>query len=77
MDQPTEGRLAYSSQNTIPFTSIGLDQTQEHQNRKIKDITLLKYCLAAPELAKISEEKDTMIGNTATSSKKASTVKYP
>ncbi|KAH3842966.1 hypothetical protein DPMN_116472 [Dreissena polymorpha] len=35
-----------------------------------KPITLLKYCLAAPELAKISEETGTMICNTATSSKK-------
>ncbi|KAH3882470.1 hypothetical protein DPMN_006410 [Dreissena polymorpha] len=35
-----------------------------------KLITLLKYCLAAPEFAKISEEIDTMIGKTATSSNK-------
>ncbi len=35
-----------------------------------KPIALFKYCLAAPELAKISKETGTMIGNTATSSKK-------
>ncbi len=72
------GDFAYSSRNTISFTSIGLDQAQKRKIKgdggisriTTKPITLLEYCQAAPELAQISEETDTMIGNTATSSKK-------
>ena len=46
------------TKHKIPFTSIGLDQAQEHENKSLKgqgglnDITtkpsvLLKYCLTA------------------------------
>ena len=56
-----------TSTRKIPFTSIGLDQAQEHANKVIKGeggikgitnqpSTLLKYCLAAPELSRISQE---------------------
>jgi hypothetical protein len=60
------GGFATATKN-IPFTSIGLDQAQEHDNKNIKGdggikgITtqpsaLLKYCLAAPELSRIAQE---------------------
>ena len=66
------GRFATSARN-IPFTSIGLDQAQEHANKVIKGeggikgitnhpSTLLKYCLAAPELSRISQELRDMLG---------------
>lgn len=55
------------TKNEIPFTSIGLDQAQEHENKILKGdgglqgitnkpATLLKYCLAVPELARLSME---------------------
>lgn len=73
------GEFAVTS-NKIPFTSIGMDQAQEHENKRLKGegglqgittmpATLLKYCLAAPELARLSREKEEMLGIINTSKK--------
>ena len=66
-----DGEFA-STQGPIPFTSIGLDQAQEHKNKILKGeggikgiankpAGLLKYCLAAPELSRISTETKEML----------------
>ena len=54
------------------FTRIGLDHAQEHEIKKLKghssitgitqsSSTLLKFCLCAPELARIAEEFEQMV----------------
>ena len=66
--------------NEVPFTSIGVDHAQEHTNRELKGDNALKgmannaesilnYCLAAPEIQKISSEFEEMIGLTVWSRK--------
>ena len=57
------------TKSTIPFTSIGTDQAQEHDNKNLKGegglqgitnkpSTLLKYCLAAPHLGRLAKESE-------------------
>ena len=57
----------------LPFTTIGGDHAQEHSNRDIKGkgglqgitnkpATLLRYCLAAPVLSRLSKETENMFG---------------
>ena len=69
-----EGHFAIKK-NEVPFTSIGVDHAQEHTNRDLKGDNALKgmannaeailnYCLAAPEIQKISSEFEEMIGLT-------------
>ena len=59
------------TKHKIPFTSIGLDQAQEHENKSFKGqgglngITTkpsvsLKYCLTAPALKRIATEAGNM-----------------
>ena len=59
----------------INFTAIGVDHAQEHINKVHKGVgglndittspsTLLKYCLSTPELSRISEETETLLGYT-------------
>ena len=59
----------------INFTAIGVDHAQEHINKVHKGVgglngiatspsTLLKYCLSTPELSRISEETETLVGHT-------------
>ena len=66
------------TKNPIPFTSIGTDQAQEHDNKilkgegGLKGITnkptgLLKYCLAAPVLGRLAMETQEMFGANNTS----------
>ncbi|MES9884823.1 MAG: hypothetical protein ABW185_28590 [Sedimenticola sp.] len=68
------GEFVFSN-NNVPFTSIGLDQAQEHQNKMLKGdgglngitnkpATLLKFCLAAPELAHIAKQTNDILGVT-------------
>jgi hypothetical protein len=63
------------TKNPIPFTSIGIDQSQEHDNKILKGegglrgitnkpSTLLKFCLAAPVLGHLSKETQEMFGVT-------------
>eukprot|EP00794_Sanderia_malayensis_P002267 gene2267-2604_t len=74
-DKFMAGDFTVSASNQVPFTRLGVDQAQEHVNKKLKGqgavngITqsssiLLKFCLCAPELARISGE----IENTVESS---------
>ena len=57
----------------LAFTSIGIDQTQEHKNKGLKCVgglrgittkpsALLKYCLASPVLSDISQDMQKMFG---------------
>jgi hypothetical protein len=61
------------TKNNIPFTSIGIDQAQEQENKILKGdgglqgitnkpATFLKYCLAASELGRLSKETEEMCG---------------
>ena len=62
-----------NTSNQIPFTRLGIDQAQEHQNKNLKGqgsingitqspATLLKFCMCAPELSRIASEAETMAG---------------
>jgi hypothetical protein len=62
-----------NTSNIIPFTRLGLDHAQEHVNKNLKGqgaisgitqipATLLKFCMCAPELSRIVEETETMVG---------------
>jgi len=62
-----------NTSNQIPFTHLGVDQAQEQQNKNLKGLgvingitqspaTLLKYCMCAPELARIANEAEAMVG---------------
>ena len=66
------GDFTVNTSNTVPFTRIGIDQVQEHLNKRTKGqgeisgiasyaSTLLKFCLTAPELARIAEETEELI----------------
>ena len=59
--------------NNVPFTGTGIDQGQEFQSKILKGdgglrgitnkpATLLKYCLCAPELARLAKETEAMLG---------------
>ena len=61
------GNFTVSTSNQVPFTRLGVDQAQEHVNKKLKGhravngiiqspSALLKFCLCASELARISGE---------------------
>jgi hypothetical protein len=67
------------TKNDIPFTGIGIDQGQEFLNKVLKGdggikgitnkpSTLLKYCLCAPELARLAKETEMMTGMSTGSS---------
>jgi hypothetical protein len=67
------GEFTVNSSNTIPFTRLGVDQAQEQENKTLKGqgaingitqspATLLKFCMCAPELARIANETEKMIG---------------
>ena len=71
-NQLLEGEFALTK-NRIPFTSIGLDQAQEHENKvlktegglqgiKNKPSYLLKYCLVLPELVRVLIEARATFG---------------
>lgn len=60
-----------NTSNQIPFTRIGIDHAQEHVNKNLKGqgaiggitqspATLLKFCMCAPELARIANETEAM-----------------
>ena len=62
-----------NTSNQIPFTRLGMDLAQEHSNKKLKgqgaisgitqsSATLLKFCMCAPELARIANETENMVG---------------
>ncbi len=62
-----EREFTVNTATSIPFTRLGLDHAQEQQNKSINvqgainGITqspsaLLKFCLCAPELARIANE---------------------
>ena len=65
------------TKNTVSFTGTGVDQGQEFLNKILKgdgglkgltnkSASLLKYCLCAPELARLGRETEEMVGMTAT-----------
>ena len=66
-----------NNSNRIPFTRIGVDQAMEHLNKSTKGqggisgitsypATLLKFCLTAPELARLAEESERLVATTST-----------
>ncbi len=68
-----EREFTVNTATSIPFTRLGLDHAQEQQNKSIKGqgaingitkspSTLLKFCLCAPELARIANETESMLG---------------
>ena len=61
-----------NTSNIIPFTHFGIDQAMEHLNKSTKGQvgisgitscpkTLLKFCLTAPELARLAAETEHMV----------------
>ena len=71
-DKFMAGDFTVSATNQVPFTRLGVDQAQEHVNKKLKgqgavngitqsSSTLLKFCLCAPELARISGEIENVV----------------
>ena len=67
-----EGHFTVKS-NDIPFTAVGVDQTQRFANKVHKGEgglsgittspeTLLQYCLTAPILAQLSREMEGLVG---------------
>ena len=71
------GEFAVNTSNRIPFTRIGVDQAMEHLNKSTKGqvgisgitsypATLLKFCLTAPELARLAEESERLVATTST-----------
>ncbi len=68
----SSGEFAVNTSNTVPFTRIGVDQAMEHLNKSTKGqggisgiatspATLLKFCLTAPELARLAEESERLV----------------
>ena len=66
------GDFTVSTSYQVPFTRLGVDQAQEHVNKKLNGhgavtgitqspSTLLKFCLCASELARISGEIEHII----------------
>lgn len=66
------GDFTVNSSNTVPFTRIGVDHAMEHLNKCTKGqggisgitsspSTLLKYCLTAPELARLASETEQLV----------------
>ena len=75
------GEFVVNTSNHIPFTRIGVDQAMEHLNKATKGqggisglttypTTLMKFCLTAPELARIAEETERLVATTCTTSTK-------
>ncbi|XP_014677394.1 PREDICTED: uncharacterized protein LOC106817244 [Priapulus caudatus] len=73
----TNGEFAVNTSNRIPFTRIGVDQAMEHLNKSTKGqgrisgittspATLLKFCLTAPELARLADESERLVATTST-----------
>ena len=73
-----KGEFTVNTSNTIPFTRIGVDQAMEHLNKFSKGQvgisgitscpkTLLKFCLTAPELARLAAETEHLVAVTHTS----------
>ncbi|KAG1667291.1 hypothetical protein GQR58_018537 [Nymphon striatum] len=71
--QTTLRGFTVNTSNKIPFTRLGLDHAQEQQNKNLKGqgaisgitqspATLLKFCMCAPELARIASEAEKMVG---------------
>ena len=71
------GEFAVNTSNRIPVTRIGVDQAMEHLNISTKGqggisgitsypATLLKFCLTAPELARLAEESERLVATTST-----------
>ena len=70
------GEFAVNTSNRIPFTRIGVDQAMEHLNKSTKGqggisgitypATLLKFCLTAPELARLAEGSERLVATTST-----------
>ena len=71
--QLLSNEFTVNTSNRIPFTRLGLDHAQEHVNKNLKGqgaisgitqnpATLLKFCMCAPELSRIVEETETMVG---------------
>ena len=71
------GEFAVNTSNRIPFTRIVVDQAMEHLNKSTKGqggisgitsypATLLKFCLTAPELARLAEESERLVATTST-----------
>ena len=71
------GEFAVNISNRIPFTRIGVDQAMEHLNKSTKGqggisgitsypATFLKFCLTAPELARLAEESERLVATTST-----------
>eukprot|EP00112_Aurelia_sp_Birch-Aquarium-sp1_P010681 Seg2275.3 transcript_id=Seg2275.3/GoldUCD/mRNA.D3Y31 product="hypothetical protein" protein_id=Seg2275.3/GoldUCD/D3Y31 len=71
-DKFMAGDFTVSASSQVPFTRLGVDQAQEHVNKKLKGqgavngitqtpSTLLKFCLCAPELARISSEIESIV----------------
>jgi hypothetical protein len=72
-DQFLSQEFTVNTSSQIPFTRLGIDQSQEHGNKNLKGegaisgitqsaATLLKFCMCAPELARIASETETMVG---------------
>ena len=72
LDKFMAGNFTIRTSEQVPFTRLGVDQAQEHVNKKLKGhgavngITqlpsaLLKFCLCAPESARISGEIEHII----------------
>ena len=72
-----DGEFAVNTSNRIPFTRIGVDQAMEHLNKLTKGqggisgitsypATLLKFCLTAPELARLAEGSERLVATTST-----------
>ena len=66
------------TKSAVPFTGVGIDQGQEFLNKILKGdgglrgitnkpTSLLKYCLCAPELARIATETDELFGVSSSS----------
>ena len=70
------GGFTVNTSNSVPFTRLGVDQAMEHLNKVAKGhggitgitstaVTILKFCLTAPELAHISNEMELLAGVTS------------
>src|SRR6218665_1836511 len=69
------GDFTVNTSNEVPFTRIGVDHAMEHLNKNTKGQggisgitshpnTLLKFCLTAPELARLAAEVERLAGVT-------------
>ena len=75
------GEFAVNTSNHIPFTRIVVDQAMEHFNKATKGqewisglttypTTLLKFCITAPELARLADEIERLVATTSTTAPK-------